>query len=63
MVVEFIIEAFRDFDDLQNVTRNFYGFGFVLCESDRAKGEREKEKREKNGEESLPRVIKQFDIE
>ena len=43
-----------DFDDLQNATRNFYGFGFVLWESDRAEGGRVNEKREKMGEESLP---------
>ena len=62
-VVEFIIKTYRDFDDLQNATRNISGFGFVLCVSDRAEGKRQNEKREKDGKESLPRVTKQFDIE
>ena len=59
-VVEFIIKTYRDFDDLQNATRNISGFGFVLCESDRDEGKRQNEKREKDGEESLLWVTKQF---
>lgn len=36
------------------------GFGFVLWESDRAKGGRGNEKREKDGDENLQRVTKQL---
>ena len=39
---------------------NFYGFGFVLWESDRDEGGRGNEKREKDGDENLPQVTKQL---
>ena len=39
--------------------RNFYGFGFMLWESDRAEGGRGNEKREKDGDKNLPQVTKQ----
>ena len=40
--------------------RNFYGFGFVLWESDMAERGRGNEKREKDRDENLPRVTKQL---